>query len=217
MVHADGFVNPILVTGAAGYLGQHVLDVLGTRGVSAACASRRMGEMYDLTFEDRAGWLMGTVEPSVVIHCAAIVPKTPDGYDDERAADQSLLMLESVAMHAECPIVLASSMTAENPTTAYARAKRAAEQYLLRRHLHHAGDVVVRLPGLYGPPRQSGAIYEAEQAIARGEQPVLPEPDWAVAHVRDAAEHLVAVALGEPHTLKQSTAHAVIAQMGASV
>ncbi len=216
MVHADGFVNPILVTGAAGYLGQHVLDVLGTRGVSAACASRRMGEMYDLTFEDRAGWLMGTVEPSVVIHCAAIVPKTPDDYDDERAADQSLLMLESVAMHAECPIVLASSMTADNPTTAYARAKLAAERYLLSRRLHHAGDAVVRLPGLYGPPRTSGAIYEARQAKARGEPVTMPDEDWLVCSVTEAAAHLVKVALGEPSALLPVSVRALIEHIGAS-
>jgi nucleoside-diphosphate-sugar epimerase len=212
MVHADGFVNPILVTGASGYLGQHVVAVLAARGIAhvPTCGSGDVGVACHLLWLKAVKRLIETVEPSQIIHCAAVVPKTPEDYHDWDATIESAIMAANVALYAQCPIVFASSLTAEHPASAYARGKAAAE-LLLRPE-----DRIVRLPGLYGPPRQSGAIYAAEQAIARGERPVLPEPDWAVAHVRDAAEHLVAVALGEPHELKQSTAHAVIAQMGAN-
>lgn len=203
----------VLVTGASGYLGQHVVWTFRARGVEVVETSRCMGEMHDLTFEDRAGAVINSASPSVVVHCAAIVPKTTEDYDDERAADRSLLMLENVALHAECPIVFVSSMTAGKPDTAYARKKHAAQQYLLNRRLRHANDVVVRLPGLFGPPRTWGVIFEAEQAIARGDRPFVPVTDWPVAHVRDAAEHLVAVALSEPHELRVTSGHAVISDL----
>jgi nucleoside-diphosphate-sugar epimerase len=213
MVHADGFVNPILVTGASGYLGQHVVAVLAARGIAhvPTCGSGDVGVACHLLWLKAVKRLIETVEPSQIIHCAAVVPKTPEDYHDWDMTIESAIMAANVALYAQCPIVFASSLTAEHPASAYARGKAAAE--LLMRPER---DRIVRLPGLYGPPRESGRIYDAQQARAHGEPVTVPDEDWLVCPVTEAANHLVNVALGVPSTLAPRSARAVIQQIGAS-
>jgi len=61
----------ILVTGGAGFLGQHVVHALWERGFRQIVVPRR--EKYDLTRETSVERLYGDVRPHVVIHLAAVV------------------------------------------------------------------------------------------------------------------------------------------------
>jgi nucleoside-diphosphate-sugar epimerase len=144
----------------------------------------------------------------VIIHCAAIVPTSQTDYQDSAAAARSVAMCQTLAQHADCRLVLASSMTvysaggagpvpesaARLPAPGYARGKWEAEQAVFARQ--RAGDVAVRLPGLFGLPRRSGLLFNATVAfLARRPFAVVTtgEP-WAAMAVDDAAECLVRAA-----------------------
>src|SRR5690349_19680966 len=61
----------IVVTGGAGFLGQHVVANLRTRGCSQILVPRR--SEYDLIHEAAIQKLYRDSEPDIVIHLAAVV------------------------------------------------------------------------------------------------------------------------------------------------
>lgn len=199
-----------LVTGASGYLGARVFARLRALGGDcvATSAGGSAGETCNLTDARATAALLARVRPHVVVHCAARVPKTSAGYGDAQAATDSVAMVRNLCADAGCRIVLASSMTvyespgtlpfredaARPPAAAYARGKWQAEQLLLGRR--HAGDVALRLPGLFGLPRRSGVLYNAARAFLAGESFALQSPSvlWAAMWVDDAANYLARAA-----------------------
>jgi len=204
-------LSPILLTGAAGYLGRHVLAKLSARQIPCAPTSLSggVGESCNLTDIEAVCSLLDRVRPSVVIHCAALVPKSVQAYDDISTAESSVVMLTNIAENARCRVVLASSMTVydgatefpvdeegvEAPAAGYARGKWMAEQALFGRG--SPGDVALRLPGLFGPPRRSGLLYSAARAFITRRKLELTPPAglWAAMAVEDAAEYLVRAAV----------------------
>lgn len=200
-------LRPILLTGAAGYLGRHVLARLNARQLSCVTTSLggSVGESCDLTDVAAVRSLLDRIKPSVVIHCAALVPKSASAYADSRTAETSVVMLENITENSHCRVVLASSMTmygtatefpvaeedVEPPAPGYARGKWMAEQVLFGRNSQ--GDVALRLPGLFGPPRRSGLLYNAAKAfITHGSfELTAPAEPWAAMAAEDAAEYLV--------------------------
>jgi nucleoside-diphosphate-sugar epimerase len=198
------------VTGASGYLGGHVLNVLARTAVPSMSTSRsgRVGERCDLTDAAATRALLEQTEPSAVIHCAAGVPQSLAAYDDADGAAASVEMTSTLARHARCPILLASSMTVyganpccpvdeesrPDPDSAYARGKLTAEQRLFERG--RAGDMALRLPGLFGLPRRSGVLYNAITGfLTRGRFDLhAPVTAWAAMSVQDAAQYLVKAA-----------------------
>lgn len=178
----------VLVTGSGGYLGRHVVALLRESGVEFSTTSPSGADLTD-ALDVRA--LLRATAPSKIIHCAAVVPKNGAGYSDGLAAAQSLAMVRNLAEFATCPITFASSMAATYATGGYGRGKLLAERVLLGRE--HSGDVVIRLPGLFGAPRKSGVLYNAAVAFLTG-QPFTLEPQtgpWAAMDVRDAAACMV--------------------------
>lgn len=172
----------ILLTGASGYLGRHVEKLLtpfGCWSVGGPDAPRGC----DLTRPEQAIKLIVELRPSLVLHCAAIVPKSADGYHDKLGAVFSVKMLKYIKRNAACRVVFASTMSI-HADTAYAAGKREAEGLLGRQ------DVILRLPGLFGQPRTSGVIYDA---ALTGEIPESFGP-YPAMHVADAAEYLVRAA-----------------------
>lgn len=167
----------ILLTGASGYLGRHVLERLRQRGVPCQGTSSE----FDLTNPRTAALEIIKADPRVIIHCAARVPKTPEAYLDDAAALASVRMTRHLVAYSHCRLVFASSLTVTAvPRSAYAQGKFTAE-YLLRPQ-----DVCLRLPGLFGLPRRSGVIYES---ALKGEVKDSYGP-YPSMHVKDAAEYL---------------------------
>lgn len=211
MDHVGNDLGPILLTGAAGYLGRHVLEILNARGLFCIPTSFRggIGEFCDLTNVSDCRVLLERTKPSAVIHCAAIVPKTASGYEDDLASKTSLAMLKSISDNAACRVVLASSMAVydaathfparedgtHSPAKGYARGKWMAEMALLGRNF--PDDVVLRLPGLFGLPRRSGLLYNAAKAfLGRGEFELTATSElWAAMAVKDAAEYMIRAAV----------------------
>jgi len=199
-------LTPVLVTGASGYLGGSVLEMLRREGVNAIGLScKSPGTINcDLTDASAVGTLLRDIRPRVVVHCAANVPRSAADYLDEEAAGASLLMVENLARHRPQHLIFASSMTVysdgigiaredcANPnSTGYAGGKLSAERLLLA--TPGVTSTILRFPGLFGPPRRGGVLFNAAMAYVCGGIPELADrlPQWSALHVSDAAELLV--------------------------
>jgi nucleoside-diphosphate-sugar epimerase len=203
-------IRRILLTGASGYLGQRVLAKLNARRLPCIPTSLRgtIGVPCNLMNAGSIRAMLERTKPAVVIHCAAIVPKTIFGYADLQAAETSVTMVKNLVENADCPVILASSMTvydtttdcpaeeeaAYPPTEGYASGKWLAEQVLFSRGF--SGDVALRLPGLFGLPRRTGLLYNTAKSFVTRSVLELPSADqiWAAMLVDDATEYIVRAA-----------------------
>lgn len=199
-------LKPILITGAKGYLGEHVLAALGdaAQGIDHADC--------DLCDADAVAGLVPDWAERTVVHLAAQVPKSAEDYGDEGAAGANKRMVESLLTQRPKHLIFASSMTvyvaeeampvreeaAGAPAQGYAGSKRQSELRLLE--AKQTLVTVLRFPGLFGAPRLGGLLWNVAVALARGDVPQLPEqpPLWAAMHVQDAARACVAAALRTP-------------------
>ena len=201
-------MRPILVTGAAGYLGRHVLAALRAAGAPVAGTSRRGGDglaACDLLDQAALARLLREVAPATVVHCAA---ERVGRYDDTAAASASVAMVENLLTAGATRIVHVSSMTVyapdiarparedvTRPGSAYAEGKLAAEGALMARP--DVAATILRLPGLFGAPRAGGLVHALCEAAATGGPVTLPSAPvlWAAMHVADAAAVIARAAL----------------------
>jgi len=214
MDHLGNVLSQILVTGATGFLGGQILDMLKNKGVNALGVgrSKQCDVVCDL-LDRKATEAMLAQHPAIrIIHCAAAVPKSNSAYFDEKAADESVEMVRNLAHTGGARhIIFTSSMTVYPEGTilaqeadaapigyGYAAAKLKAEQILLE--CPEVSATILRLPGLFGLPRRGGVLFNTALALARGETPILEEhlPQWAAMHVEDAAEICIRAASSSP-------------------
>lgn len=200
-------MGTIVVTGAGGYLGAHVLAALRRAGHGSVGLARREAPglaVCDLLDAPRLARLMKKLQPARILHCAWETPRTLSQYDDCAAAERGLAMLDNLLAATQAPILLVSSMTvygqdnatptrregdAGQPESAYGRAKWAAEQRLAA---SGRAGFAARLPGLFGGGRQCGLVWCLLRALLSGNPPELPRRPllWAAMDVRDAAHSL---------------------------
>lgn len=213
MDHLGNDLTPVLVTGASGYLGARVLALLRASGIEAVGISRSAAHGLtecNLSNDSAVARLMDKVRPRSVIHCAARVPRGPTDYADPILASANSRMLDGLLAHRPRRVIFPSSMTVypngiglarEQDALAtgpgYASAKLSMESRLLEdRNMDVA---ILRLPGLFGPPRRSGVLFNAAIAFARNADFQLrqPVPQWSALHIDDAANSMVK-AMGLP-------------------
>lgn len=157
----------VALTGASGYLGQHLVEVLDDPMLVPRDDS--------------------PIVADVVIHAAAAVPKSPAGYHDEAMAEATIMMTADVLRRLQrCRrfVYVSSRVAAYPPANAYGWGKLCSEWMVLGALPEGLIDemMTVVLPGLFGPPRRSGAIYDAIRLTGS-----CGPPDWPVMHVADAA------------------------------
>lgn len=160
----------VFVTGASGYLGGHIMRLLGDRGVAVPRNQYAM------------------CRGQTVIHCAAVVPKTEQEAEDWGAAGFSVGLVDHLLRTSPAFVVFAST---RETLGAYAEGKRKAEALL-----RHTPATVIRFPGLFGPPKNRGLLYTAARAILAGQRftPDHPLPDWTAMPVTEAAQLCVELA-----------------------
>lgn len=199
-----------LVTGAQGFLGAQVVNALRSTGAIVTATGRRpMNNVVccDLSVRRDVVRMVENIAPDRIVHCAAYVPRTLEEYQDGSNAQASLRLLDMVLFASTCPVVFISSMTvygtqrdrpvieqdAGDPTSAYGIAKWQAEQRLM---VDGRPALTVRIPGLFGPSRRNGLVYNVVSALKYGQLPQLPPMSisWAAMHVDDAAESIVKLA-----------------------
>jgi len=199
-----------LVTGAQGFLGGQVVNALRAAGELVTATGRRPMDNVvccDLSERRNVVRLVENISPDRIVHCAAHVPRTLEEYQDGSNAQASLRILDIVLSASTCPVVFISSMTvygtprhrpvveqdAGDPTSAYGIAKWQGEQRLM---VDGRPGLTVRIPGLFGPSRRNGLVYNVVNAFKYGQLPQLPLTSilWAAMHVDDAAESIVKLA-----------------------
>lgn len=157
--------EPLLVTGATGFVGTALLAELARRGVAAAGVSRRADPARgllgcDLTEPAAVEALFQRVRPAAVIHLASHVTGARD-LDAVSSTVQGTLLttihvLSSASRAGVKRAVLAGSMEELprelGPRYPYAAAKRAASEYAALFHTAFAlPTVTARIGMVYGP------------------------------------------------------------------
>jgi nucleoside-diphosphate-sugar epimerase len=205
---------PVLVTGATGFIGSHLLRRLSDLGADVHVASRRQQPDHhadpawhslDLTDAEACLELITTISPTVVFHLssAATGAREVDLVLPLMAANQAAAvnLLTAVAKSApKARVVLAGSIEEPHqvdeltPRSPYAAAKWAATAYA--RMFYSLWDVkvsVLQIAMVYGPaqPDLTKLIPYSTLALLRGEAPQLSSGtrlvDWVyVDNVVDA-------------------------------
>ncbi len=183
-------MRTLIVTGASGYIGRHLVEAARASGWRVVAATRRPVDFADAWMPyrlDVAPAAEGFPPDSVVVHLASDTGATADAAI-EVAAAEALIAL--VRVHG-ARIVFVSSQTARaDAPTPYGRTKWAIQQRMI-----DAGGTVVR-PGLVygGVP---GGLYASLLRLLR-DRPVLPRfvpsPRVQPVHVADLVRALGVVA-----------------------
>ena len=196
----------IAVTGANGYLGKQIISTFLSRGIKIFPIVRNQNNsneiVCDLTDKESVEKAIISNNIDTIIHCAAMVPKKWEQYDEDNCYNQNIIMLQNIAHEKLKRLIFCSSMTvygvdaegmidessATSASNAYSKSKLDCEEWLQKKY---KGDyVIARLPGLFGGSRQSGLIYNLILSLSKQELPELVKepPAWSALHVDDAAD-----------------------------
>lgn len=210
----------VLVTGATGFVGHHVVDALKARGADVRALVRKTSDTRTLV-ERGVDLVVGDVmtgeglkdavkDVAAVIHVAGggKVKRMQDMQAQNTASTAHVLGALNSA-RSDARLVLTSSMAAmgpaidkrpvrpldkARPVSAYGRSKRAAEKLVLAQaHRRHVS--IVRPPGVYGP--KDTRFIALFSAINKGVAPVPPGRSTSVVFGPDCADALVRCAFAE--------------------
>jgi len=187
--------RPVLVTGAGGFIGTHLVRRLCALGARVHAVGRRLrestyGETWHVADVADAGaveWLVDSTRPAVVFHLASEVAGARDPKLVLPMLHSNLTgvvnLLTAIADVPETRVVLAGSLEelrpeedGKAPSSPYAVSKWAADGYA--RMFHHLWDVQVsnlRIGMVYGPGRQDThkLVPYVALALLRGREPEL--------------------------------------------
>jgi nucleoside-diphosphate-sugar epimerase len=187
----------VLVTGASGFLGGHVAELLSERGDHVRALVRKTSNRKHLDTLSNVELFEGTVQESdrvneavdgveAIVHCAGLIKaRSADEFFAVNVGGTSNL-IEAARARSLRRFVFVSSLEAcgpsadgksvpsdqENPVTMYGRSKLAAEKVVLS--AKDRVPVVILRPGaIYGP--RDMEILEAFKSIKRGLLPLVAE------------------------------------------
>jgi nucleoside-diphosphate-sugar epimerase len=206
-----------LVTGASGFIGSHLVELLLQKNYSVRCLLRRTSSMswlkglpieimYGDVFEE-AGLADAVRDVDVIYHSAGLTKaKTKEEYFRANAGGTRKL-LEAARRFAPGlrRFVLISSQTAAGPSssktpitenvpshpiTTYGRSKQKAEEICLE-FASHFPVTITRPPAVYGPRDKD--IFEFFKTMSKGLQPVVGfgEKYISLIHVTDLVRGIV--------------------------
>lgn len=207
---------PVLVTGATGFVGSHLVEALVGRGAAVRALVRRTSdvsllerlgvERYEGGLEDPAALARAVEGVDIVFHLAAVTQARSDAEYERANADGTRRLLEAIAAADPRPrrLVYLSSLAAVGPSTdgrpvdrgseprpltTYGRTKLLGEQACSA--IEDSVEVVVlRAPAVYGPRDRD--LLRFFRMAARGIVPIPSGPERRVqlVHVADLAEAL---------------------------
>ena len=199
MKFVENKVQRVLVLGAGGFLGRHLVEILGGRAlpVVRTSAPSEAGVLTcDLGQEPGLRKLLDESAASVVINCAAL---SSPALCEERRSEASAINTElpkalgqwsaesgARVIHVSTDLVFGGGAAPEggfsegdgpDPVSFYGQSKADGEVALLEQN---SAALVVRLPLLYGDPKGTGrgASEALFSSLARGERPSLFTDEW---------------------------------------
>ncbi len=183
-------MNGTLVTGATGFIGQHLVKALAASGHEVSCIVRRKTDRLtelgcrlfvgDVADSDTLRDVIASAKPSLVFHLAGLKKATSKRQLFEINEQGCGNLLEAVRRQANPPVVvLVSSLAAAGPSdlhrarrecdeprpvSFYGKSKLAAER-VAHNFGHHVPITVVRPPIVLGPGDKDG--LEMFKCVAR--------------------------------------------------
>lgn len=206
----------ILVTGASGFIGQHLVDALCALGADVYGTSRTPRESNVKNFT----WLQGSfddlsetkkilqeLKPDIIFHLAGVVTASSDvNYvlPTYHSLLTSTINLLAVATDIGCErIVLAGSCTEPDdndltPSSPYAAAKWAMSGYARMFHKLYSSPIVLVRPFMgYGPGQaESKVLSYVISSLLHNESPKLSSCSWVTdwVYIQDMVDGILAAA-----------------------
>jgi 2-alkyl-3-oxoalkanoate reductase len=204
----------VLVTGATGFVGSHLAEVLRRRGDEVTALARSASKAAALAplgvrvvpgdLHDRTALQRAAEGQDVVYHVAGVVAARSEADFMAANRDGTRNLVEALGLTGTGRLVFVSSMAAAGPTikgrplrgdeaprpvTAYGRSKLAAEQAVTASALPWT---IVRPPMVYGPRDQE--VLKVFRLARLGVAPVLGDgsQELSAVHGGDLAEGLIA-------------------------
>ncbi|MCK4772703.1 MAG: NAD-dependent epimerase/dehydratase family protein, partial [Candidatus Latescibacteria bacterium] len=209
-----------LVTGAAGFIGSHLVDLLIEKGYEVTCFVREdddliwiEGKGAEIVFGDCTD--RQSLQPVIdsdldsLFHLAAVMnAASADTYDNVNYEGTKNIVDICLAKGVQLKrFVYASSLAASGPSgrhevldesarcrpvTDYGKSKLKAEEYL-RQHGDKLPFTILRLGLVYGPRNRHG-VFSLFKVISRGIKPVLRNAGTNVIYVKDVARCMLLAA-----------------------
>lgn len=192
----------ILLTGASGFIGQHLLQALLAEGHEVVCAVRRVNKTGDprLSFihadftkdTDKSAWLARLSGIEAVINTVGIFRESgAQTFDRLHVRAPRALFAACAESHEVHMVVQLSALGADQDAdTAYHLSKKAADDYLASLPVRAA---IVQPSLVYGSDGASARVFKALAsmpfALRFGDAPQLVQP----VHVDDVAAAIVAL------------------------
>ena len=196
----------ILLTGATGFIGRHLLDALLERGHEVVCAVRRVssavrpGQSNVVVDYNKAlrpqDWMPATSGVDVVVNAVGILREAPGQSFDilHRAAPCALF--EAAADSGVNHIVQISALGADaQAVSRYHLSKKAADDFLLALPVQ---ATIVQPSLVYGPGGASAAMFERFASMPLIPMPGSGEQEVQPVHIDDLVSALVRVIESSP-------------------
>lgn len=188
-------IKKILVTGGSGFIGKHLMKVLGDRGANYDINTTEQGFM-DILDYDMFKSVVRAIEPSAIIHLAAVSSLDKTKKDPVRALHTNIIgsynVLKAASIY-KIPVLLASSAAVFEPgSSLYAASKECME--VISGLFPNAK--IVRMQNVYGPGSKSvvnkfiKAIKNKKEIVVNGNT----VRDYI--YIDDVVEALISIADG---------------------
>lgn len=188
----------ILVCGARGFIGGHIVQALQAAGHTVVRGLSRAASDNDLKIDFSADtspavWRTRLAGIDAVVNAVGVLRDTTRRPMSATHLFTPMALFNACAQAGVRRVVHVSALGIHNGDTSYARTKQAAEAQLLQRNAARQLDGVVLRPSIvYGPSGAAAGMFDGLSHL-----PVLPLPAEAIGsqvqpvHVADLAEAVV--------------------------
>jgi len=220
----------VLVTGATGFIGSHVVDTLKNADTDIVCIARPTSDLrwlnnkdvhiINASLENPESLIPAVQDIDMIIHVAGLTAARNDEEFLRGNRDATRNLLEVAKNHAPNlqRFLHVSSQTVTGPSpsliepvhedsplfpiTAYGRSKRAAEE-VVREYSNYFPITIVRPPAVYG--ERDTAVLTFFQSVSKGIVPLIgfDEKKVSLIHGIDLARGIVESAFS-PHTIGET-------------